>query len=130
MAQTFYEEMQDVASELLQENGRPLIVRRVADSAPDPTKPWKVTSSSSSDTPVVGVVMTMAVNMREGTKLQRGDSLVLISAKDIPGGILDTDFIVDGIRVLSIQNLILIQPGPTELIYKMIARQWPPRSSS
>lgn len=127
---TLYEELQEDASALIKEFGRDLVVRRTANVSADPTKPWRVTSSTSTDFPAVGVVQAMAANLREGKKLSRGDFTVILASKDLPDGVLETDFIVDGSVVLSVQNVVEIKPGPLGLVFKVIARQWPPRSSS
>jgi hypothetical protein len=98
--------------------------------ATDASKPWRVAGSSSTDYPVVGVVLPMAATLREGKKLARGDVQVLVASNDLDAGLLETDFIVDGDFTYSVQNVIELRPGATSIIFKAIARLWPPRSSS
>lgn len=127
----FYDEMADVSLELIEEFGRPLTLRRLTGSVPDPAKPWRATGgATNSDYPIIGIVQVMAPNLREGIKIERGDYITYIASKSLSVSVLLTDFIVDGGAVLSIQNVVEIKPGPTSLLFKAILRKWPPRSSS
>ncbi len=126
----FYDEMADVSLELIEEFGRPLTLRRVA-SAVDPTKPWRTTGgATNTDYPIIGIVQAMAPNLREGIKIERGDFIAFIASKSLSVSIEQTDYIVDGGTVLSVQNVVEIKPGPTSLLFKAVLRKWPPRSSS
>lgn len=126
----FYDDMAEVSQELIQEFGRSLVIRRTINIAADPSTPWRVATSSTLDYPVIGIMQVMAPNLREGIKIERGDYMLTVAALDVPNGILQTDFVVDGDTILSIQNVVEVKPGPTSLVFKAVVRKWPPRSSS
>jgi hypothetical protein len=124
-----YAELAQVASDLISEFGRQMIIRVNADVIPDQNKPWKATSSVATDTTVLAVEVPFTVDRPEGTHRSRDDKRYLIAGPSLTTIEVD-HLLVDGGQVWAVTNPIIIRPGPTTVLYDVLVRKWPPRSNS
>lgn len=124
-----YAELAQIADDLINEFGRPVIIRVNTDVIPDPTKPWKATGSTSSDTTVLAVEVPFTVDRPEGTHRSRDDKRFLIAGPSLATIEID-HLLVDGGAIWAVTNPIIIRPGPLTVLYDVLVRKWPPRSNS
>jgi hypothetical protein len=118
----------DLAQELISESGRDMTILRKTPNAPsDPNKPWRTTGATDVEIPVKGVDIPFPADRPEGERRSRDDRAFVIAHT---GDLQLTDFIEDSGITYSVQNRVAIKPGNQVICYKVLVRQWPPRSSS
>jgi hypothetical protein len=111
-----------LATNLLAENGQTIQIRRVTDGAVGST-PWKPGTPTTADEAVLSAVFGIKDEKVDGTLVQRGDKLALISAADVTGGIPTTkDFLVIGGVVHKVINVENISPSNDDVLYKVQVR--------
>lgn len=111
-----------LATDLLAQNGQTIQIRRVTDGALGST-PWKPGAPTTADESVFSAVFQIKDEKVDGTLVQRGDKLALISAADVTGGIPTTqDFLVIGgivHKVIMVEN---VSPSNDDVLYKVQVR--------
>ena len=124
----FYTEMAAVAEELIEENGRDVILVKQAATAGDPAKPWRVTSTPATTTVTGKAVFVapgdlgIAVNTVDDTK--RTEQVALFAANNDGGEELETfDLVRDGAEDWRILRAELLKPGGTRLMYMFEVRR-------
>lgn len=125
-----YTELAAIATELIEDNGRSVELRKKSRTVTDPAKPWRGTST----TPIATVTATAVVfdvtdeqialeATREDDRelILRGDKMAVIPASALAGSaatnLVGYDTFVDGVDVYQIVNVETVKPGPTTLIY-------------
>lgn len=111
-----------LASRLIQKNGQQVQIVRIADGVPGST-PWKPGAPSESSETVLATVFDIEDEKVDGTLVQRGDKLALISAADVTGARPTTaDFLVIGGVRHKVINLKTISPSDDDVLYKLQVR--------
>lgn len=119
----------DTAARLISKNGRTVSIRRSVTTAGDPAKPW----GGAADTTVETDESTTAVFFNENAKdlearlsavsrlvispVEQNRALVYIAARDIGVAPTIADKLVDGSRVLEIEQVETVQPGSQVILY-------------
>lgn len=112
-----------LATDLLTANGQTIQIRRVTDGAVGST-PWKPGAPTTADEAVFSAVFQIKDEKIDGTLVQRGDRLALISAADVSGGVPNTsDLLVIGGNAHKIINVETISPSNDDVLYKVQVRQ-------
>ncbi len=119
----------DTAVKLIEKNGRPVSIRRSEKTAGDPAKPW----GGAGDTTTVTDESTTAVFLNQNAQdlearlsavsrlvlspVESNKALVYIAARDIGVAPTIADKLVDGSRVLEIEQVETVQPGSQAILY-------------
>lgn len=119
----------NTAVELIKKNGRTVSIRRSVTTAGDPAKPW----GGAADTTVETDELTTAVFLNENAQdlearlssvsrlvispVEKNTAIVYIAARDIGVAPTIADTLVDGSRVLEIQQVEKVQPGSQVIMY-------------
>jgi len=112
----------DLATSLLTGNGQIIQIRRLTDGAVGAT-PWKPAAPTSADESVYSAVFQIQDEKVDGTLVQRGDRLALISAQDVTGAAPTTaDFLVIQSVQYMIVNVETINPSADAVLYKVQVR--------
>lgn len=112
-----------LATKLLAENGQTIQIRRVTDGAVGST-PWKPGAPTTADESVLSAVFGIKDEKIDGTLVQRGDRVALISAADVVGAAPNTaDLLVIGGVAHKIINVDTISPSNDDVLYKVQVRQ-------
>ncbi len=112
---SFYGNMAKLASEMITEYGRDMIMRTYTESGP---------SYSPVRTPVdvglKGVFTKFKTSDVDGTLIKKEDKMVLIDSAVVPE---KSASIIDGGNVYEIVDFDEIAPGTTSILYKLQARK-------
>ncbi len=119
----------DTAVKLIEKNGRPVSIRRSEKTAGNPAKPW----GGAGDTTTVTDESTTAVFLNQNAQdlearlsavsrlvlspVESNKALVYIAARDIGVAPTIADKLVDGSRVLEIEQVETVQPGSQAILY-------------
>jgi hypothetical protein len=119
----------DTAVRLIEKNGRPVSIRRTSTTTGDPAKPW----GGAGDTTTATDELTTAVFFNENAQdlearlstagqlvvspVEQSKVLVYLAARDIGVAPTIADKLVDGSRVLEIQQVETVQPGSQVILY-------------
>lgn len=122
---TFYDEMADVAHELLLEFGMSIVLRRVTPGAYDPAT--GTSAETTADQPATGALFdydlrSSGQGFEPETLIQAGDKQCLLS----PDGVTEPqpgDFIVDGTALWTIINAKAVNPAGTPVLYDLLLRK-------
>ena len=112
---TFYDSMAQLATDLISEYGRPMILRKYTITGPD-YAPIKTPIDST----VIGVFSSFNINDINGTLVRQDDKSILVDSAIIPD---KADSVVDNGSVYEIVNIIEIKPGATGILYKLQVRK-------
>lgn len=111
-----------LATDLLAENGQTIQIRRVTDGAVGAT-PWKPGAPTTADEDVFSAVFAIQNEKIDGTLVQRGDRLALVSAAALTGAAPTTaDLAVIGGVAHQIMNVETISPSGDDVLYKLQVR--------
>lgn len=112
-----------LATDLLTENGQTIQIRRVTDGAAGST-PWKPGAPTTADESVFSAVFQIKDEKVDGTLVQRGDRLALISAADVTGAPPNTSdlLVIGGVahKIIMVEN---VSPSGDDVLYKVQVRQ-------
>lgn len=112
-----------LASSLIQANGQQVQIKRVTDGAVGST-PWKPAAPAEALETVYGAVLGIKDAKTEGTLVQRGDRLVLVSAVDVTGPAPTTaDYVLIGGVQHKIVDVDVVSPSGDDVLYKLQVRQ-------
>lgn len=119
----------DTAVRLISKNGRPVSIRRTSLTTGDLAKPW----GGAGDTTTITDEATTAVFLNENgqdlearlsavsrlvlSPVEKSTAIVYIAARDIGVAPTIADSLVDGSRVLEIQQVEKVQPGSQVILY-------------
>ncbi len=119
----------DTAVKLIEKNGRPVSIRRSEKTAGDPAKPWggagDTTTGTDESTTAVFLnqnaqdleARLSAVSRLVLSPVESNKALVYIAARDIGVAPTIADKLVDGSRVLEIEQVETVQPGSQAILY-------------
>lgn len=111
-----------LATDLIAENGQTIQIRRVVDGAVGST-PWKPAAPSVTNEDILSTVFQIKDEKIDGTLIQRGDRLALISAEQLTGALPTTaDLAVIGGVAHQIVNVETISPSGDDVLYKLQVR--------
>ena len=117
-----YSDFVDFSSELINEFGREITIKRRSTDLIDPNKPWLGTQTTTTDHTVYGVFDTYVERNVPSSLVQAGDKRVFVPAKDLTIIPQLDDTVVDG----SIENAIIFinttSPGSADIIYELAIR--------
>lgn len=115
-------EFKTLATDLIADNGQTIQVRRVTDGALGAT-PWKPGAPTIADEDILSTVFAIKEDKVDGTLVQRGDRLALISAAALTGAKPTTaDLAVIGGVAHKIINVETISPSGDDVLYKLQVR--------
>ena len=112
---TFYSDMAKLATDMIDEFGRAMILRKYTISGTD-YAPIK----TPVDSPVTGVVTTFKRSDIDGTLIREGDKMILIDSAIEPS---KADSVIDEGFVYEVVDIIDITPGDTSILYKLHVRK-------
>jgi hypothetical protein len=112
---TFYSDMAQLATDLITEFGRPMILRKytIGGTAYSPTK-------TPVDSPVIGVFTSFKTSDIDGTLIKEGDKVILIDSAIEPS---KADSVIDEGFVYEVVDIMDITPGDTSVMYKLHVRK-------
>ena len=114
----FYDDMAATVTELLDEFGREMALRRMAESSYDPAT-GETTGGGQVDLPTVGLFRSMTAEYAATNQVLAGDRLAIIDASQEPRA---SDRLVAGAEVLTIVRIESINPAGTPLAYRLQVR--------
>jgi len=112
----FYDDMQDVATDLLTEFGRPLTFQRVTDVFDTIT--GRITSRTVVEYSPVGVEVPIQNRLIDGSRVQVGDRFIVIDAAT--GYVPDMADLLDDAAIVAIEP---IRPASTPVAYRLQVRK-------
>jgi hypothetical protein len=122
----FYDEMADVALELISEFGQPVTLR---DTAPGEYDPVTGTTTPGSVTEQTGSCILQDYSLQEsgaanlaGSDIRQNDKKILIAAKGLTAPTLSTQIIADG-HTWTAVNIKENNPAGTPLVYEIQGRR-------
>lgn len=114
----FYDDMQDVAAELLTEFGQTLTFKRITKTFNKIT--GKNTTATTATSTVVGVEVPINNRLIDGTRIQAGDRQLVIAATYAP--VMSDTVSLSG-EYWSIVEIQPIQPADTVIAYRLQVRK-------
>lgn len=114
----FYDEMAATVTELLDEFGREMALRRSAESSYDPAT-GETTGGGEVDLPTIGLFRSMTAEYAATNQVLAGDRLAIIDASQEPSA---SDRLVAGADALTIVRIEAINPAGTPLAYRLQVR--------
>lgn len=102
--------------------GRLVTLRRVTAGTLD-TATDTITGAGTTDATVKAVVLDYQQREIDGDMVIRGDKRVLIAAADLDSAPAKSDRIIDGGVTYQIENVEIVGPGDTDLLYKLQVRK-------
>lgn len=120
---TFYDEMIEVALELIEEFGEPSTWRQVEDAvAPDPSKPWDVDPAVTTDYNEdivffpVDKEQRKVIQARTGTLIPEGTLIGYMASVSFTPSIKDVVF-RENSQELAVKNIDIYDPGGSSILY-------------
>jgi len=110
-----------VALKLIDREGRIVTYRRVVPGVFTPATST-VAAAANTDTDVKTVQSSFSLKEIDGTTVEFGDKLLLIAAADLPARPSKSDLVIDGSETGKVMGLIVISPGDTDILYKVLVR--------
>ena len=112
---SFYGDMAQLATELITEYGRDMIMLTYTESGPDyaPTR-------TPVDVTINGVFTSFITSDIDGTLIKKEDKMVLVDSSVEP---VKSASIVDGGDIYELVDFNEIAPGPTSILYKLQVRK-------
>ena len=127
MPDAFYATTAAKAQELIKRRGRKITVNHVSDAvAADPDKPWDTEEAPGGPVTfdTAGVFISFDSDDVDGEKIKATDFKLLVSPVGMPFEISNRDTITDSLHGdLSIQDVDVIEPGDTRVLYTLQVRR-------
>lgn len=124
MTVEFYEEMAEVATEILEEFGKEVQVKKVADGSGEYDPDSGTTEPAETTVDGFGAFFSFPPNVstRNGVLVQTGDKMLLL---DVSGAdvIAPSDVIVNGSEVWGIAGIDTLKPADTAVLHILHVRQ-------
>lgn len=114
----FYDEMRDLAQELIKEFGKPAVL--MSHQPPVQDRPWQ-TDGTLTAVPVTVVVDTYSAIEADGQNVRLTDAKVLIAPGDVAPKVSDS-LEIDG-KTYAAKGVIEHKPGPVLLYWEVQARR-------
>ncbi len=133
-----YTELAAIATELIADNGRDVVLTKKSRTISDPAKPWRGNSITPVGTVTVKAIVfdvtdeQLSIEGDTGTDernrdlILRGDKQALIAESSLAAAIakdlVGYDTFTDGTQIYQIVNVETVKPGPTTIVYIMTLR--------
>lgn len=113
-----YEELQDIAKQLILDTGRQVTIEKIDDTPSDPNKPWAGNAGTPEQASVTATIVPSEYLRSEEMGYVRGSQVALVAADSSLGDLTGFTTLVDanGFR-WTISNIELIQPGSVQVLY-------------
>lgn len=107
----------DLAKKLIDKNGREIIIRRIAKTVPDLSKPWEIDDLPPDEFTVKSVFFNFQKDKVDGTLIRSKDVRCLIAQKDLSIEITTDDLIVDGSIIYDVIIVSQEKPGDQSILF-------------
>lgn len=114
----FYDEMAATVTELLDEFGRPLVLRRKSEASYDPAT-GQTTGGGLLELDTIGLFRTITAEYAMANQVLSGDRMVILGPAQEP---MATDRLLAGTEVLTIVKIETVKPADTALAYRLQVR--------
>lgn len=111
-----YTELAQVAEDLITEFGRPLVVVKVSEAAPDPSTPHLPPPTNETRTNVTGVIVKPKHEEVEGTSFADASRIAVVAGT--AGALEGVEWLEDGADRYRVVAHEPIQPGDTLLAHR------------
>lgn len=111
------------AQRLITKNGRSMTLAKESITPRDPSKPWSGSDCGTTEITAVVAVTQYSEDEVDGDRIRRGDRQAWVAPPSSGERIEDFDYVIDGDRRWSIQDVLVIEPAETVVAYRMQLRR-------
>ena len=124
-----YTRMAATAKRLIEDNGRPVVIRKLSETAADSAKPWRGTTGADTTVNPTAVILDYRATDVDGERIKRGDQRMLVAATSLPANtdlrtfdrVEDTDGSIE--TTYRIVRAEKITPGTVDVYWDLQLRE-------